>query len=368
MTRALCCHRWRYWQFWVAMSLDHLDAAILQKCSLSKQRASPQYLPFDTHDHPRGCHLGRPGASWTVLHQSETSADSHQSGASHKSSGRIHVLSKEPLVYAIPDLLSQEECDAYKQRVKDMQDSRPMTRSNPPEVSLDASRLWPLPLLSLGAGIPPLMKLFQRDTVNEVSSATILSTVLPNVALAFTVSLFMAFAVILPLIRIQSSSSSRTSEAIALNLQEDADFIRPLVDRICEITGHPWYAWEAPVVTRYDPGAIFAKHGDASPTKGSEWKDMGGQRVVTCICYLNPVFQGGETYFDRLDLAVQPSTGQALVFFPADCTTWKADDRTTHESLPPAEEKWIVQLFGRAERVPQPLGLPASYGSTTHIS
>lgn len=295
------------------------------------------------------------------LSQSKTDIQSNQD----ISLGSVQVLSKDPLVYVVPDLLSKEECDAYQQRVHNVKASRPMTRSNPPEVSLDTSRLWPLPLLSLGAGIPPLIKLFQEDAssgADEISPFSILATMLPNVAVALTASLILAFAVVLPLIRMQSASSSRTSEAIAMNLEQDMDFCRPLVDRVCQVTGHPWYAWEAPVITRYDPGAIFAKHGDASPTKGSEWKDMGGQRVVTCICYLNNVpTGGGETYFDRLDLAVAPETGKALFFFPADAATYKADDRTTHESLPPTEEKWIVQLFGRAERVPEPLGLPVAY-------
>jgi hypothetical protein len=293
------------------------------------------------------------------LHQSKTDLVASQSRAI--SSDKVQVLSEDPLVYTITDLLSKEECEAYRQRVQEVQDSRPMTRSNPPEVSLDIARLWPLPILSLGAGIPPLVK--SLETTTDLSPVNILTAILPNVALAFVASIVLAFAVILPLVRMQSASSSRTSEAIAMNLQEDISFVRPLVDKICEITTAPWYSWEAPVVTRYDPGAIFARHGDASPTKGSEWKETGGQRVVTCICYLNTVPTGGETYFDKLGLAVPPIAGQALVFFPADSTTWKADDRTTHESLPPGEEKWIVQLFGRAERVPGPLGLPDSFGS-----
>jgi hypothetical protein len=123
--------------------------------------------------------------------------------------------------------------------------------------------------------------------------------------------------------------------------------------------------WEAPVVTRYAPnGARFARHNDASPTRGSEWTDQGGQRVVTCICYLTSLpsneTTGGETYFDVLDIAVRPTQGMALFFFPADSNTLVADDRTTHESLPtsPKHEKWIVQMFGRTQTVPPPLGLP----------
>jgi hypothetical protein len=64
---------------------------------------------------------------------------------------------------------------------------------------------------------------------------------------------------------------------------------------------------------------------------------------------------------------VTPQRGQVLVFFPADCTTKQADDRTTHESLPPMDqEKWIVQLFGRiGPRVPPPLGIPDDFAAVT---
>jgi prolyl 4-hydroxylase len=89
---------------------------------------------------------------------------------------------------------------------------------------------------------------------------------------------------------------------------------------------------------------------------------MGGQRVITCICYLNTVNEGGETSFDQMGINVKPTKGTALVFFPANVHTLKADERTTHESLPPVEEKWIVQMFGRVGRVPPPLGLSDLYG------
>ena len=180
-----------------------------------------------------------------------------------------------------------------------------------------------------------------------------------------------------PLIQSISNRTARTSVALALNDPADVPFIQPLVDRICRTTGHAWNKWEAPVVTRYDPGAIFAKHGDASPTLGSEWEFEGGQRVITCICYLNDLCDGdtgggdgdggGQTYFDQLQIAVTPQRGMALIFFPADYSTKRADDRTTHESLPPiGQEKWIVQLFGRVgPRVPPPLGIPDEFEIAT---
>ena len=161
-----------------------------------------------------------------------------------------------------------------------------MKLSNPPEVSLNIQKLWPLPFLSLGASIPPLIRYYEQSgnllpsNMNEFGSI-----VLPSIGIAFIGSILLAYGIILPVIKQISSTSSRTSYAMALNEMDDIPYVTDLVDRISNITNHPWCAWEAPVMTRYNPGAIFAKHSDASPTRGSEWKDDGGQRVVTCICY-----------------------------------------------------------------------------------
>jgi hypothetical protein len=277
----------------------------------------------------------------------------------------IQVLSEDPLVYLIPNLLSLEECEALKDYVTKLpDDARPMTRSNPPEVSLDRTKLWPLPLFSLLSALPPIIRRLESSSTVSVDWRDLALTGLPNVLTALAISGLLAVGVVLPLMRQVASSSSRTSDAVALNQAEDKDAIQSLVDRITARTTHPWDKWEAPVVTRYEAGAVFAKHGDASPTRGSEWADLGGQRVITCICYLKTLSEGssGETYFDKLSLVVPPKAGTGLVFFPADSESWVADERTTHESLPPMEEKWIVQMFGRSQRVPPPLGLPDSHG------
>eukprot|EP00956_Cyclotella_meneghiniana_P039481 scaffold172536_cov57-Cyclotella_meneghiniana.AAC.2 len=156
-------------------------------------------------------------------------------------------------------------------------------------------------------------------------------------------------------------SSLRTSISLALNTEEDCDFIRTLVDKASDVTNHTWSSFEAPVITKYPKDAVFASHNDASPTRGSEWSDLGGQRVITVIVYLNTCNEGGGTKFDQLGFTVQPREGSALIFFPANSETLEADGRTVHQSLPAVDEKYIVQLFGRCGRVPSPLGIPANY-------
>ncbi|KAL7581234.1 hypothetical protein ACA910_006012 [Epithemia clementina (nom. ined.)] len=287
----------------------------------------------------------------------------------------MEVLSNDPLVYTVESLLSEQECQRLRAHVQRIEDSgeRRMTRSNPPQVSLNAEKLWPLPFLSLLAGVPSVVRQYeqQQQSMSTQMEGSVLSwgkvigAALSLVIVALIGSLLLAYGIVLPLLRQVSAASSRTSVALALNQPEDFGAIQNLVNRVTDLTKHPWDRWEAPVVTQYDPGAVFSRHGDASPSRGSEWADLGGQRIITCICYLNSLQQGegGETYFDRLDFGVQPQCGKALVFFPADEETWLADDRTTHESLPPNQDKWIVQMFGRAKRVPPPLGLPDSYDS-----
>lgn len=264
----------------------------------------------------------------------------------------VEVLSRDPLVYIIPNLLSRDECLSYQSYIEELKHrNRTMTRSNPPEVSLNFKKLWPLPFLSLLAAVPQIVKMDLEAPLVEMQSA-----ILPPILLALGTMLGLAVLTV-PFIRVVSDTSARTSDAMALNLREDTEIVQDLVQRVQELTGHPWECWEAPVITRYDPGTVFSRHGDASPTKGSEWEDSGGQRIVTCICYLNDVEHGGETFFDKLGFGVTPKQGRGLVFFPANSDSLEADDRTTHESLPPATEKWIVQMFGRVRRVTPPLGL-----------
>jgi len=271
----------------------------------------------------------------------------------------IDVLSRDPLVYVVPSLLSSSECRAYQQYVENLElQNRTMTRSNPPEVTINIQKLWPLPILSLLAGIPQLFNIDHGASFSEIKAA-----IVPPILIAFGVTVCLAYLA-LPLTQMLSNRAARTSDAMALNLIEDMAFVKEFINRVQDITGHPWDCWEAPVVTRYAPGATFSRHSDASPTRGSEWEDLGGQRIITCICYLNDIHQGGETYFDKLGFGVTPKQGCVLVFFPSHWDTLNADDRTTHESLPPPlEEKWIVQMFGRVRRVPYPLGLPDAFST-----
>lgn len=302
----------------------------------------------------------------------------------------VITLSEDPLVYLIPNILTSEECQSYIDRAEqnrssnvggDNEDTTKMQQSNAPQATIDTSKLWPLPFLCLGAGIPPVLRqlLLIQGSSPEIpppSSSNLLSLALPPIFIAAVTTLTLYLFVTQGLQFYARSGASRTSESLALNSHNDVDFIRPLVEKVGDaiasrkrttrqdLQGPPsWKNWEAPVLTRYAPGASFASHNDASATRGSEWSDLGGQRTVTAITYLNTCTEGGGTKFDRLGFTVMPKRGSTLVFYPADEETWEADERTVHQSLVAVEEKFIVQIFGRGgERVPPPLGIPDCYG------
>eukprot|EP00979_Chaetoceros_neogracilis_P008794 scaffold1972_cov265-Chaetoceros_neogracile.AAC.8 len=265
---------------------------------------------------------------------------------------QIEILSEDPQCFLVRDFLSEDECEAYISKTRNA-DAERMKQSNAPQVSLQIERLWPLPFLCIGAGVPPIIRLFEGAAdISMIGLDDIVTTALVPIGMALGVMLTLLLS-ITKLMQQYADTSSRTSESLALNTPADCDFIRNLVDRASEITDQPWDHWEAPVITKYSKGALFASHNDASPTRGSEWADLGGQRVATVITYLNTCQDGGSTKFDQLNFQVQPMQGSALVFFPADGETLEVDERTTHQSL-----------FGRHQKVPSPLGIPDSYADT----
>ena len=61
------------------------------------------------------------------------------------------------------------------------------------------------------------------------------------------------------------------------------------------------------------------------------------------FCYLNDVEDGGDTYFNNIDLHVKPTRGTALIHFPSDLDG-RPDHRTMHEGSPAKDEKWLIAM------------------------
>ena len=100
----------------------------------------------------------------------------------------------------------------------------------------------------------------------------------------------------------------RTSDAAAFPLALENPAIHALNRRLAAATGTAVTQGEPLQVLRYRPGQEYKLHIDALPPQ------IGNQRVLTALIYLNDDFEGGETDFPSLGLRVRGKTGDALIF------------------------------------------------------
>jgi prolyl 4-hydroxylase len=109
-------------------------------------------------------------------------------------------------------------------------------------------------------------------------------------------------------------------------------------------------------VLHYAVGEFFDRHVDfLRPSLPDYEQEMRcrGQRVKTCLVYLNDDYQAGETHFPHLGLKVRGGIGDALIFenLRVDGT---GDMKTAHAGLPPScGEKWLLSQWIRDK--PQPV-------------
>jgi len=68
---------------------------------------------------------------------------------------------------------------------------------------------------------------------------------------------------------------------------------------------------EAPNMYRYD---VDPEHPNIFNFHADNWSMQTATRQISIIAYLNDVDEGGETFFEALDLRVQPKRGRLLLF------------------------------------------------------
>lgn len=72
----------------------------------------------------------------------------------------------------------------------------------------------------------------------------------------------------------------------------------------------------------------------------------GFKRIKTIMIYLNTVPAGGETYFPKLDITIQPEVGKLLLFTNYENRTKKVDKNSKHAALPVISgEKWALTFW-----------------------
>ena len=147
--------------------------------------------------------------------------------------------------------------------------------------------------------------------------------------------------------------SVRTNRAAQFDLGK-MDVVLALVrERIARAAGLPVPGLEWTQVLHYAVGQTFDWHVDwLDPALPGYVADLaaGGQRIATCLVFLNDEFEGGETAFEAGGLRHRGRKGDALLW--ANTRPDGAIDRSTrHAGLPPTKgEKWVLSqwLRGRA--------------------
>lgn len=142
----------------------------------------------------------------------------------------------------------------------------------------------------------------------------------------------------------------RTNTAFAFDLAA-TDVVLVLVrERIARLAGLPVPGLEPSQVLHYTPGQKFDWHVDfLDPAVPGHRDDLArsGQRIATCLIWLNDDYEGGETAFETGDARFRGRKGDAILW--ANVTPNGAPDPLTrHAGLPPTTgEKWILSQWMR---------------------
>lgn len=148
----------------------------------------------------------------------------------------------------------------------------------------------------------------------------------------------------------------RTNSSAAYSVI-DTDVVMQLVRaRMARATGVAFDTLEPVEVLHYSGGETYRPHVDffhpSLPNYADEMR-VRGQRIRTCLVYLNDGYDGGETAFPKLGMRFRGAVGEALVFdnVLGDGT---GDMDTLHTGLPPTSgEKWLLSQWIREK--PQPI-------------
>lgn len=214
---------------------------------------------------------------------------------------KFRVLHVDPMVLAVDDFFTEEECDKYIQMSLDAEES---------DEQSSLSNLQP-------------MLLGKSQTVGK-----------------------------------DSRSQAQRTSTTWFHYFEGVPELMAKASRLLGLEGIN--RWEEPQTVRYRRSEKFTWHLDALSPDEATNESGAGQRVATLLVYLTDLKEGsgGATMFRDLGaddgpLKVRPKKGSALLFFPAagGIPTAPFDIRTLHcgevVSEDAESEKWICQLWLR---------------------
>lgn len=150
-------------------------------------------------------------------------------------------------------------------------------------------------------------------------------------------------------------SNSRTGYNTWINYNND-NFLYKVCNKISDIVNMPLENSESIQVIYYNKTQEYKNHYDAYDFNNSETSKRclsnGGQRILTALCYLNNVGEGGETNFPNLNKYVSPKRGRLVVFENTYKNTNIKHVNSLHAGMPVIEgQKYAFNLWFRENSV-----------------
>ncbi|MCI2398749.1 2OG-Fe(II) oxygenase [Aliiroseovarius subalbicans] len=164
-------------------------------------------------------------------------------------------------------------------------------------------------------------------------------------------------------------SRARTNSHAGIDPWSDPVFTA-FVEQISDLVRLPPENCEPATLLHYQGEEEFKPHQDGFDPGGFSSPHLlnGGQRVFTCLCYLNDPPSGGHTTFPQLQLTVRPKLGRVLIF----ANTLPASDaihpHAQHAGEPVKEgEKWALTLWWREAAYHVPRSYPPQEGPMREV-
>lgn len=144
----------------------------------------------------------------------------------------------------------------------------------------------------------------------------------------------------------------RKSEQMWWQMQ-GSELVKKIEQKVAEFTKLPFTHGEGLQVVHYNVGGYYKKHFDYFDPNFEGNKSQiadGGQRLWTCLIYLNTVEEGGETFFPKAKIKVKPIKGRAIIWRNVYSETDHTPNPMTFHSAEPVVkgEKWIATKWVRA--------------------
>jgi len=141
----------------------------------------------------------------------------------------------------------------------------------------------------------------------------------------------------------------RSNQTAKFGLLEADVVVQSLDLRVAAALGHPAENGEGLALLRYQAGQQYLPHCDwIDPEREATRADLQrwGQRVATCVVYLNDGFEGGATAFPELGLELRGAVGDAFIWHNVR-PDGAVDPLTLHAGRPPTQgmkyllSKWM---------------------------